>query len=135
LVQFGAPQEAVVVCKFNVEFAARSGVMNWLLPESLLAPIRETLSSEIIGTPARKQDPWGPALGATLREVQVDMRAVLAEAQISLRELVQLSPGDIIPMEPPQQATFLAGDVPVFHGRFGVSQGRNALKIISGASR
>jgi len=135
LVQFGAPQEPVVVCKFNVEFAARTGVMNWLLPESLLAPIRETLSSELIGRPARKQDPWGPALGATLREVQFEMRAVLAEAQISLRELVQLSPGDIIPMEPPQEATFLAGDVPVFHGRFGVSQGRNALKIVSGASR
>jgi hypothetical protein len=29
----------------------------------------------------------------------------------------------------------LAGDVPLYQGRFGVSQGRNALKILSGAAR
>ena len=56
------------------------------------------------------------------------------QAQISLRELVRLSPGDIIPIEAPQQVTLLAGDVPLYRGRFGVSQGRNALKILSGAS-
>jgi flagellar motor switch protein FliM len=135
LVQFGGPQESVVVCKFTVDFAARSGAMNWLLPEALLAPIREALSGESGGAPTRKQEPWGPSLSAALREAQLDTRAVLAEAQLSLRELVQLSPGDIIPIEAPQQVTLLAGDVPLYQGRFGVSQGRNALKILSGASR
>jgi flagellar motor switch protein FliM len=134
LVQFGTAQESVVVCKFIVEFAARSGTMNWLLPEALLAPIRNTLSGETSSAPARKQEPWGPALGAALREAQLETRAVLAEAQISLRELVQLSPGDIIPIEAPQQVTLLAGDVALYQGRFGVSQGRNALKILSGVS-
>ncbi len=51
---------------------------------------------------------------------------------MSLRELVRLSPGDIIPIEPPQEVTLLVGDVPLHRGRFGVSQGRNALKIIPG---
>jgi flagellar motor switch protein FliM len=134
LVQFGSPMESVIACKFTVEFAARSGSMNWLLPESLLLPIREALSGESSGAPARKQEPWGPSLKAALREAQLDTRAVLAEAQISLRELVQLSPGDIIPIEAPQQVTLLAGDVPLYQGRFGVSQGRNALKILSGVS-
>jgi flagellar motor switch protein FliM len=117
-----------------VEFAARSGAMNWLFPESLLVPVREALSGDNNGPPARKQEAGGPSLGAALREAQLDTRAVLAEAQISLRELVQLSPGDIIPIEAPQQVTLLAGDVPLYQGRFGVSQGRNALKIISGVS-
>jgi flagellar motor switch protein FliM len=48
--------------------------------------------------------------------------------------LVRLSPGDIIPIEAPQQVTLLAGNVPLYRGSFGVSQGRNALKILSGAS-
>jgi flagellar motor switch protein FliM len=134
LVQFGGPMESVIACKFTVEFAARSGSMNWLLPESLLVPVREALSGESSGVPTRKQEPWGPALSAALREAQLDTRAVLAEAQISLRELVQLSPGDIIPIEAPQQVTLLAGDVPLYQGRFGVSQGRNALKILNGVS-
>jgi flagellar motor switch protein FliM len=134
LVQFGGAMESVIVCKFTVEFAARSGAMNWLLPEALLLPVREALSGESSGAPTRKQQPWGPALGAALREAQLDTRAVLAEASVSLRQLVQLAPGDIIPIEAPQQVTLLAGDVPLYQGRFGVSQGRNALKILSGVS-
>jgi flagellar motor switch protein FliM len=134
LVQMGAPNESVLVVKFTVEFAARSGRIDWLLPETLLAPVREKLAADGGQTPLRKQEAWAPALTTALHDAEVDTRAILAQAQISLRELVRLSPGDIIPIEAPQQVTLFAGDVPLYRGRFGVSQGRNALKILSGAS-
>jgi flagellar motor switch protein FliM len=134
LVQLGGPQESVIVARFTVEFAARSGRIDWLLPESLLAPHREALSGETGTAPVRKQEAWAPTLTGALQDAQLDTRAVLAEAQISLRELVSLNPGDIIPIEAPQQVTLLAGEVPLYQGRFGISQGRNALKIVSGAS-
>jgi flagellar motor switch protein FliM len=134
LVQLGAPQESLLVLKFTVEFAARSGRIDWLLPETLLAPVRETLAADGGQTVLRKQDAWAPVLTRALQDAEVDTRAILAQAQVSLRELVRLSPGDIIPIEPPQQVTLFAGDVPLYRGRFGVSQGRNALKILSGAS-
>jgi flagellar motor switch protein FliM len=134
LVQLGAPNEAVLVLKFTVEFGARSGRIDWLLPESLLAPVREALAADGGQTAVRKQEAWAPALTSALQDAEVDTRAVLAQAQISLRELVRLSPGDIIPIEAPQQATLYAGEVPLYRGRFGVSQGRNALKILPGAS-
>ena len=134
LVQLGAPLEALLVVKFTVEFGARSGRIDWLLPETLLAPVREALAADGGQTTLRKQEPWAPVLTAALQDAEVDTRAILAQAQISLRELVRLSPGDIIPIEPPQQVTLFAGDVPLYRGRFGVSQGRNALKVISGAS-
>ena len=133
LVQLGGPLESVVVARFNVEFAARSGRIDWLLPDALLAPIRDALAGDGAAPPARKQEAWAPALTTALREAQLDTRAVLAQAQISLRELVRLSPGDIIPIEAPQQVTLLAGNVPLYRGRFGISQGRNALKILPGA--
>jgi flagellar motor switch protein FliM len=133
LVQLGAPNEAVLVVKFTVEFGARSGHIDWLLPEVLLAPVREALAADGGQRALRKQEAWAPALTACLQDAEIDTRAVLAQAQISLRELVRLSPGDIIPIDPPQQVTLFAGDVPLYRGRFGVSQGRNALKILSGA--
>jgi flagellar motor switch protein FliM len=132
LLQLGSPQESVIVAKFTVEFAARSGRIDFLLPESLLAPVRGALSGETEAAPTRKQEPWGPSLTNALQEAQVDIHAVLAQAQISLRELVTLNAGDIIPIEAPQQVTLLAGEVPLYQGRFGISQGRNALKIVSG---
>jgi flagellar motor switch protein FliM len=132
LMQLGGPQDPMLVLRFTVEFGARSGRIDWLLPEVMLAPMRETLASEGGNAPVRPQPPWGPALGTALQEAVLETRAILAQAQISLRELVRLTPGDIIPIEAPQNVTLLAGDVPLYHGRFGVSQGRNALKIISG---
>jgi flagellar motor switch protein FliM len=134
LAQLGAPNEALLVVRFVVEFGARSGRIDWLLPETLIAPVREALAADGGQTTLRKQEAWAPALTAGLQDAEIDTRAVLAQAQISLRELVRLSPGDIIPIEPPQQVTLFAGDVPLYRGRFGVSQGRNALKILSGAS-
>jgi flagellar motor switch protein FliM len=132
MVQLGGPLESVVVAKFTVEFAARSGRIDWLFPDSLLSPIREALAGNGAAVPVRKQEAWAPVLSSALQEAQLDTRAILAQAQISLRELVSLSPGDIIPIEAPQQVTLLAGDVPLYRGRFGVSQGRNALKILPG---
>jgi flagellar motor switch protein FliM len=134
LVQLGAANEAVLVLKFTVEFASRSGTIDWLLPEVLLAPVREALAADGGQKALRKQEAWAPVLTTALQDAELDTRAILAEAQISLRELVRLSPGDIIPIEAPQQVTLLAGDVPLYRGSFGVSKGRNALKILSGAS-
>jgi flagellar motor switch protein FliM len=73
-------------------------------------------------------------LAASLQLASIETRAVLTEAKISLGELVKLAPGDVIPIEAPDRVTLLAGDVPLYTGRFGVSQGHNALRIISGVS-
>ncbi len=133
LLQLGGQLESVVVAKFTVEFAARSGRIDWLFPDSLLAPIRESLAGNGAAAPVRKQQAWAPVLTAALQEAEIDTRAILAQAQISLRDLVSLSPGDIIPIEAPQQVTLLAGDVPVYRGRFRRLAGTQRLKIISGA--
>jgi flagellar motor switch protein FliM len=135
LVQLGSAQDSVIVVRFTCELGARSGTLDWMLPDAQLAPIREALAASDGGKPpARKQEAWGPALSAALHEVEVEIRAVLGQARLSLRELVSLAPGDIIPIETPQDVTLLVGDVPLRHGRFGVSQGRNALKILPGGS-
>jgi flagellar motor switch protein FliM len=134
LAQLGGALESVIVVKYTVEFAARSGRIDWLLPDALLSPVREALAGDGAAAPVRKQqEAWAPVITKAMQEAQLDTRAVLAQARISLRELVSLAPGDIIPIEAPQQVTLLAGDVPLYRGRFGISQGHNALKILPGA--
>jgi flagellar motor switch protein FliM len=132
LMNLGGPQDPLLVLRFMVEFGARSGRMEWLLPEGILAPVREALAGEKSGAPVRKHEAWAPVIGTALQEAELEMSAILAQAQISLRELVKLTPGDIIPIETPQQVTLLVGETPLYRGRFGVSQGRNALKITPG---
>jgi flagellar motor switch protein FliM len=132
LLPFGGSQDSITVVRFAGEFGARSGSLEWLLPDAMIEPLREALASDGGKGPAKKQESWGPALGASLQDVEVELRAVLSEATISLRELVKLTPGDIIPIDPPQDVSVFVGDVPLRLGRFGVSEGRNALKILPG---
>ncbi len=132
LMNLGAAQDSMLALRFTVEFGARSGRIDWLMPEAMLDPIRETLTGESSDAAVRKQATWAPVLGSALQEAKLETRAVLAQAQISLGELVRLTPGDIIPIDAPQQVTLLAGEVPLYRGRFGVSQGRNAIKIQNG---
>jgi len=134
LLQLGGPQDSLIVVRFTAEFGACSGRIDWLLPDDMLVPIREALASGGGKPPARKQEAWAPVLSTALQDAELETRAILAQAEISLRELVRLAPGDIIPIEPPQHVTLLAGEVPLYCGRFGVSQGRNALKILPGGS-
>jgi flagellar motor switch protein FliM len=132
LLPLGSAQESLTVVRFTAEFASVAGRVDWVLPDSLLAPLREALASDGGKSPAAKQEPWAPAIGSALQEAELEIRAILAQANISLGELVRLTPGDIIPIEPPQDVCLLVGDVPLRRGRFGVSQGRNALKILPG---
>ena len=41
-----------------------------------------------------------------------------------------MRPGDVLPIDPPADVTLYAGDQPLYAGKFGVSRGRNALKIL-----
>ncbi len=133
-VQLGAAHDTVIIVRFIAQLGELNGALEWLLPEAALAPVREALSAD--GSVRSPRDPhaWTPELSAALMQAQLETRAVLSEATMSLRELVSLAPGDIVPIEAPEHVTLLAENVPLFRGRFGVSQGRNALKILDGVS-
>jgi len=127
-VQIGEP-DRLIAARFSVSLGAFQGHLELQLPERLLGPVLEGLASEGGKLAVRPKVSWTPALAAGLQWAELEARAILAEAEISLGELVRLSPGDIIPIAAPQQVALLAGDVLLFRGKFGISQGRNALKI------
>lgn len=133
-IQLGGPQDPLIVVKFIIEFGGIAGTFQWLLPESQIAPVREALGADGSAQHAKAQEPWAPTLSLALQSAQIETRAVLGQAQISLRALVQLSPGDVIPIEAPEQVVLMAEDVPLYLGRFGVSQGHNALRILNGVA-
>jgi flagellar motor switch protein FliM len=132
LVQLGEAVDPVIVARYRVSYGAGGGGLEWLLPESMLAPIREKLASDGNPRAVRPKEDWSPSLKAALQTAEIEVRVLLAEAQISLRDLVSLAPGDVIPIDTPQTATLLADAVPLYRGRFGVSNGHNALKITGG---
>ncbi len=128
-VDLGTPAEMLLVNRFRVALGAAEGSFDFVLPSAAIEPLREVLASATAVRDAPGGAPWAPALSGALADARVEVRAVLAEAEISLGELVRLKPGDVVPIEAPREALLLAGDVPLYRARFGVSRGRNALTV------
>lgn len=128
-VNVAAPADTLLVNRFNIEIATGSGCLDFVLPPSFVEPVRDALAAATAQGPATQDACWSGAIGSVLAGAYLEVRAVLAETEISLRDLVKLKPGDVVPIEPPREVMLLAGDVPIHSARFGISRGRNALRL------
>jgi flagellar motor switch protein FliM len=124
-----SPSEVVVVTTFRIELDGGGGDLHVTLPYAMIEPIRELLDAGVQSDRAEVDDRWQKALRGEVEGAEVELTSEFAHTQIPLRELLALQAGDVIPVEAPDLLTLCAEGVPVFRGRFGVSQQHNALKI------
>jgi hypothetical protein len=69
------------------------------------------------------------ALKENMKDARVDLNCVVADTEVSLREVIDLAVGDIIPIEAPDPV-LLANDVPLFRVRMGSLKGNLALQVL-----
>jgi len=124
-----SPTEVIVISSFHIELDGGGGDFHIALPYSMLETIRELLDA---GVQSDKEDTdmrWSKALRDEIMDVPVEMIAKLAETEMSLREVMDLQEGDVIPLEVPDDLTVLIEDLPTFHAKMGRSRDNVALKI------
>ncbi len=124
-----SPTEVVVVNSFHIELEGGGGDFHFTMPYSMVEPIRELLDAGVQSDRSDVDERWSIALREEIKTAPVELRAVLTEITMSLRDLMKLDAGDIIPIDPPESVTLLSNDIPVFRGQFGVSRGNMAVKI------
>ena len=124
------PREYVVVSRFHVELEGGGGEIHVTLPYSMLEPIRELLDAGIQSDRIDRDEGWNTTLREQLMLAEVDVSSVLAQKRIDLRQLTSLKVGDILPIELPPHIPVCVEDIPVFTGQFGLTNGRNAVKIV-----
>lgn len=124
-----SPTEVVVVTTFHIELEGGGGALHVTLPYSMVEPIRDLLDAGVQSDRSEVDDRWRVAIREEMKGATIEMSSMLAETTISMRDLMNLKPGDVIPIEFPELVTLRAEDIPVFRGRFGVSQGNRAIKI------
>ncbi len=123
------PTEVVVVSGFRVELDGCTGELHMVMPYSMLEPIREQLDTGIQSDRSTVDDRWTVALREEMKEAEVTVHSTLTQARISVRELLAMKAGDIIPVDLPEQITLRAEGVPVFRGMFGICNGVKAIRI------
>lgn len=124
-----SPTEVVVVTIFHIELEGGGGDFHVTMPYSMLEPIREILDAGVQSDVDDTDERWVSALRDEIEQANVAMSCRLAETDLSLREIMRLKTGDVIPIEMPKYATLCAEGVPVLRGNFGVSHGNNAVKV------
>ncbi len=124
-----SPAEIVVVSSLHVELEGGGGDINIAMPYSMLEPIRELLVA--ISSDAGDTDGgWQMQLRAELLRVEMACNSILLEKQMTLREVVRLKKGDVIPVEMPKTVKFNVAGIPVYEAKVGISHGNYAVEIV-----
>jgi flagellar motor switch protein FliM len=124
-----SPTEVVVVSTLHVELEGGGGDMHITLPYSMVEPIRELLDAGIQSDRTDTDERWITALQEEMQEAYVELNSTLTESTLRLRDMVNMNPGDVIPIELPEVVTLRAESIPIFRGYLGTSRGNMAIKI------
>jgi flagellar motor switch protein FliM len=124
-----SPSEIVVVTSFHVELDGGGGDLHITMPYSMIEPLREVLDAGVQSDRVEHDERWMVSLREEIDDAEVELTTQLGRASVSLAELLNLKPGDIIPCDFAGKVTLCAEQVPVFRGSFGISRGQQAVKI------
>jgi len=125
-----SPSEVIVISSFHIELDGGGGDMHFIMPYSMIEPIRSTLDAGIQSDRGDIDDRWIHSMRDQLMFAEVNLNSILTTTVLSVGELVNLQPGDIIPVTIPEEVTVYASeDIPVLRGKYGVSNGNAAIKV------
>jgi flagellar motor switch protein FliM len=123
------PNEVVVATTFEVNFGSVVGEMHICMPYSTLEPIRDLLSSALQGEALEVDKRWVGRLSKQVQSAEVTLLANLTHAQVRLDQILNMKVGDVIPLDIPEFVTASVDGVPIMECRYGISNGRYALRM------
>ncbi len=124
-----SPTEVIVVSSFHIEVDGGGGDFHVVMPYSMVEPIRELLDAGVQSDKMETDVRWSSALREEIMDCPVNFRVNLLEKDISLRDLMELRPGDVIPIEMPKHAVMFVEELPTYRVKMGQSNEKLAVQI------
>lgn len=129
------PSEAVVISTFHIELDGGGGDLHVTMPYSMIEPVREMLDAGFQSDLDDQDERWVKALREDLLDVDVPLSATVARRQLRLRDILHMQPGDVIPVDLPEELIMRANGVPSFKVKLGSHKGNLALQVIEPINR
>ncbi|CAG8865089.1 Flagellar motor switch protein FliM [Pseudomonas fluorescens] len=129
------PSEAIVVSTFHIELDGGGGDLHVTMPYSMIEPVREMLDAGFQSDLDDQDERWVNALRQDVLDVDVPIGATVARRQLRLRDILHMQPGDVIPVEIPEEMIMRANGVPAFKVKMGSHKGNLALQVIEPIER
>jgi flagellar motor switch protein FliM len=125
------PANAAILVRLRIDMEDRGGTVELLLPYATIEPIRATLLQMFMGEKFGRDPIWEGHLATEIGQAQIEVDAVLYEARLPLRRMMQLEVGDTLMLElkPDAMVTVRCGDVTMTEGRMGRVGDRVAVRV------
>ncbi len=124
-----SPSEVVVISTFHVEIDGGGGDIHITLPYSMIEPIRELLDTGIQSDSSADDGRWKRSMKEEVLQAEVSLSTEFTQIEMTLKKILALKAGDILPIKMPKTVVTKAEGVPVFNSTFGEHKGKAALKI------
>ena len=125
-----AVASTVPVTTFQIApWTGKPAVIEILYPIAALRSVEHELAAKAHDDATSRGTEWRHRLAAAVGGVRVKARTVLARPELSVSELMQLQPGDVIPVTLPAHVPLLVEGRRIALGTIGEHDGRAALKI------
>jgi flagellar motor switch protein FliM len=129
----GVSQNAQVsVCSFKLKMGEFDGIMDIIIPNKSLDPIRE----ELVKTHSTVDslggvNNWRPFLAENVLQTHVDVSVVLLEDTASLLDVINWKPGTTIPIDANrfEEVVLRVGNKDLFSGRVGHQNGMISVEV------
>jgi flagellar motor switch protein FliM len=122
-------EDAFVVTRFGIAAGTRKPTLiDLLYPVAALKPHAPTLTGKV--QRAAEPDPaWRQSVARAAMNIRFPVRSVLAEPVVSLQTLMDLKPGDVIPISIAAEVPVMVGGDRFATGTVGASNGRAAVRL------
>lgn len=101
LVQIVPPNEVVIVVGFELKMSSRAGTMNLCIPYNVIEPVMDDLAAQSwfsVGRMRVSQE-YSDQIVDRMSRGSLEVTGLLAETSITLRDLLNLSVGDVLVTE------------------------------------
>jgi flagellar motor switch protein FliM len=138
LVQIVPPNEVVVVVGFELKMSNRAGTMNLCIPYTVIEPVMDELSSQSWFSAAKNQrsKQMEQHLAGAISRAGLLVTGVLAETTITLKDLMEMQPGDVVMTEKgaTKPVVLCVEGEKKFLAHVGQFKGSRALRIVREAT-
>ena len=124
-------EDAMIVTRFGLAAGeAKPVFLDLLYPVAALKPHGATLTGKVLDK-AEADPAWRHALTRAAMDVRFPIRSVLAEPSVPLSVLLDLKPGDVIPISFAADVPVMVGNDRLGAGTVGTSNGFAAVRLTS----
>lgn len=123
-----ADSDSLSITPFTFQIGERELLLEIAMPSALIEPM-QFVRKDSGGAGTGRVAGWRSQIQEDVQEARVTLRGIIAETEISLRDLTMAQPGDVIPIEAPGLVRLMAGEQPVLEGSFGIIKEVNAVQV------